>query len=253
MRSMTRFKWALTVASGLTAALLLDGCATTSTLVGKRNLDVQTKMSETIFLDPVAPERQTVFVQVRNTSDKQDFNIRDLVISNIRNHGYTIVNDPDQANFLLQANVLQVGKSDKGSADSALRSGFGGPIGSAILGAGTAAAMGVRDANTLGAAGLAVGAADYVGSMLVKDVYYTAITDIQVSQRAKAGRNVHIQGTQDLKQGNSGGEHQTYDDESEWKRYRTRVMSSANQANLEWPDAQGELVGGLSQAIGGLF
>ncbi|TLS68729.1 hypothetical protein FEF65_03265 [Mariprofundus erugo] len=50
---------------------MLSGCAATQTAISKRNLDVQTKMSSTVFLDPVAPEKMTIFVQVRNTSDKQ--------------------------------------------------------------------------------------------------------------------------------------------------------------------------------------
>ena len=50
--------------------LALSGCAATSTAVAKRNLDVQTKMSDTIFLDPVSPDQRTVYVDVKNTSDK---------------------------------------------------------------------------------------------------------------------------------------------------------------------------------------
>ena len=37
------------------------------------------------------------------------------------------------------------------------------------------------------------------------------------------------------------------------KRYRTRVVSTANQVNLAWEDAAAELVAGLSRSIGGIF
>ena len=37
------------------------------------------------------------------------------------------------------------------------------------------------------------------------------------------------------------------------RRYRTRVVSTANQANLAWEDAQPELVAGMSRSIGGIF
>ena len=37
------------------------------------------------------------------------------------------------------------------------------------------------------------------------------------------------------------------------RRYRTRVVSTAEQANLDWPDAAPQLVAGLSRSIGGIF
>ena len=37
------------------------------------------------------------------------------------------------------------------------------------------------------------------------------------------------------------------------KRYRTRIVSTANQANLDWPQAEPELVAGLTRSIGGIF
>ncbi len=54
------------------AAILLSGCAATHVAISKRDLDVQTKMSDTVFLDPVGADRKTVFVQIRNTSDKPE-------------------------------------------------------------------------------------------------------------------------------------------------------------------------------------
>ena len=51
------------MAVGVTmSAVLLSGCAATQVAISKRNLDVQTKMSATIFLDPVKESRRTVFV-----------------------------------------------------------------------------------------------------------------------------------------------------------------------------------------------
>ena len=55
--------------------VLASGCAATSTGLGKRNLEVQTKMTDTIFLEPVSPHDRTVLVQVRNTSDRAEFDI----------------------------------------------------------------------------------------------------------------------------------------------------------------------------------
>lgn len=234
------------------AVFMLSGCSTTATLIEKRNLDIQTKMSDSIFLDPVSPDDQTVFLQVRNTSDKPDFDIYQALRTAVANRGWREVTDPDAANFLLQVNILSVGKTDKTAAERALRSGYGGVLGSVVLGAGVSAATGGNGRNA-GAAGLALGAADFVGGLLVKDVYFAAITDVQLSKRAAPGQKITLNSQQNLAQGNSGGDSVTYQEDIDWKRYRTRVLSSANKANLDWEEAQPGLVGGLSQVISGLL
>ena len=62
--------------TGLILVLLLGGCAAVHTSIAKKDLDVQTKMSDSIFLDPVGPDKRSIFVQVRNTSDKANFDTR---------------------------------------------------------------------------------------------------------------------------------------------------------------------------------
>ena len=102
------FKWGIvavvTIAFGA-------GCAATHTSIAKRDLDVQTKMSEAIFLEPVAPARRTVFVQVRNTSDRPGFDIEPSVKSAILARGYSVTDNPEIAHYKLQAQVLSVSKS----------------------------------------------------------------------------------------------------------------------------------------------
>ena len=87
------------------------GCAATQLAIEKRNLDVQTKMSDTIFLDPVGPDKKTVFIDVKNTSDKE-VDIASDIARDIAGRGYKVVQDPNQAHYLLQANILSVGKMD---------------------------------------------------------------------------------------------------------------------------------------------
>ncbi|MEX3853809.1 complement resistance protein TraT [Paraburkholderia sp. BR10923] len=101
---------------------MLTDCAATHVAISKHDLDVQTKMSDTIFLDPVADSKKTVFVQIRNTSDKPHFDIAADVKAAVSGKGYRIVGDPDHAQYILQANILQVGKV----APSAAQEAFGG-------------------------------------------------------------------------------------------------------------------------------
>jgi hypothetical protein len=51
--------------SMVAAFAVLSGCAAVHTSIAKKDLDVQTKMSDTVFLDPVGPDKKTIFVQIR--------------------------------------------------------------------------------------------------------------------------------------------------------------------------------------------
>ena len=227
---------------------MLSGCAATHTMIKKRNLDVQTKMSETIFLEPVSSSKRIIYIDFRNTSDKE-LMCEEQIKNNIVNSGYRITNDPDEANFMLQANVLQAGKSDLRSAQSSLQSGFGGALaGAALAGMGNSSGRGMAGAGLLGAV---VGV---VGDALVDDVVITMITDLQIRERPLNGETITqlqetdaTQGTStSLKQNVSGGN-------VTWKTYRTRIVSTANKANLKFAEAQPPLTEGLIRTISGVF
>ena len=87
----------------------------------------------------------------------------------------------------------------------------------------------------------------------VQDVTYGVITDVQVSERAAPDVIVTERLTQDLAQGTSGSRVLSATETTEWKRYRTRILSTANQANLNFEDAAPALVEGLTRTIAGIF
>ena len=60
MKNRNAFVAAITAAS-----LMLSGCSAMSTAIKKRNLDVKTQMSQTVWLEPSS--QKTVYLQVRNT------------------------------------------------------------------------------------------------------------------------------------------------------------------------------------------
>jgi len=93
----------------LTIILTIVLSSTIHTIISKRNLDVQTKMSDTIWLEPAAANQKTIFVKVSNTSGK-NLNIEQKIISVLSAKGYRIVNDPAEAKYWLQANILKVDK-----------------------------------------------------------------------------------------------------------------------------------------------
>lgn len=235
----------------ISALLLALGCAATSTGLGKRNLEVQTKMTDTIFLEPVPAHDRTVLVEVRNTSDRAEFDIAEAVKASIAARGYRIVDRPEQAHFLLQANVLQVGEESPTAAEQTFAGGFGGTlIGGAVGAAGARVAS--DDTRALIAGGLIGAATSSVADALIEDVTYTIITDVQVSERAGEGVVVTERLEQSLHQG-GGARIISATETHDWKRYQTRIMSTANRTNLDFEDAAPQMVEGVTASIAGIF
>ncbi|MBL4911256.1 MAG: complement resistance protein TraT [Alteromonadaceae bacterium] len=231
----------------LTIALLslvtLSGCGAIHTSVAKKNLDVQTKMSQSIFLDPVAPEKRIIYVRVRNTSDKPSLSVEYGIKQALSNRGYRITDNPEEAHYWLQANVLKAGRADK-RADK-----------SGLSGALTGGAIGSTMGNGDGKMAMAVAGA-LLGTMMdasVKDIYYTIITDIRLSERAKEGVTVTESDRSSLTQGTAGTKTVSSVEDVHWKRYQTRIVSVANKVNLTFPEAEPALVKGLVQSISNMF
>jgi hypothetical protein len=149
----------------LLIALLLGttACAATVTALKYKDLEVQSKMSETIFLDPVSTDKRTIWIDVKNTSD-QDVDLSALA-SSISAKGYRVVSDPNQAQYLLQANVLYVGKASEAAIDQAIGAGYGGSLAGMAVGGIAGAGIGQSPAGVgIGAAagGLIGGAVEVV-------------------------------------------------------------------------------------------
>lgn len=232
------------------AVVVLTGCAATQTALEHGSLQVSTKQSETIFLDPVSSAQKTVYVSVKNTSD-EEIDISPQLKTALSSHGYKVINNPNSAHYLLQANVLKVGKMSVAASQSALGGGYGSAIAGAV--AGTAAGSFTHSSTGMIAGGLAGGVIGLAADSLVKDVNYTMITDVQISERVGKGVKVNEQFQSHLKNGSSTVTSQTSSRDSQYQRYRTRVVSNADKVNLKFSDARVSLEQGLVKVISGIF
>ena len=111
-------------------------------------------------------------------------------------------------------------------------------------------ATGGSGAAGLGAA-VAGAAAGTIVDALVEDVYYTAITDIQIMERYSG--TVSERSEHQLLQGDSGSTTSSYQRQTDMRKYQSRVMSYANQADLKWPEAAPQLTDGVARSLAGLF
>lgn len=244
-----QMKSKLLLGIALASIMTLSGCAAVHTAVKKRNLDVQTQMSDTIWLDPVGGEKRTVYLQIRNTTDKQ-IDIAQLIDTKLTSKGYRVVNNPDDAHYWLQANILKLDKMDLREANGLLSSGYGAGLTGGALGA-LAMAGTTSNSNSVIAGGLVGAAVSLVADAMVEDVNFVMITDVQVVE--KSDKAIQTTEQANIKSGNSSSIQTTVTDIDNKKRFQTRVLSTANQVNLEFEEAKPALIDGLVTSISGVF
>jgi len=236
------------------------GCAAMSVAISKKDLNVQTQMSDTIFMDPENETDRSVFVDVKNTTDKNVY-IEQQIISRLEARGYRIEAIPAKAGYILQVNVLQVGMADPNAYQAAVGNGpafwgtgasvAGGAALGALIGYGSTglSSTGALTGGLIGAA--AAGLVDIAINSSVKDVTYSMITDVMVSE--KAGKNVYETRQSNIASGRGSTISQNVDKQSGRIRYATRIGTSANKVNLTFEEAQPAIEDNLARSIAGIF
>lgn len=222
----SKLKAIATVALMSTITFTQTSCAAMSTQIEHKDLNVESKMSNTIFLEPVPQNLQTVYLEVKNTSSESLVSLTTRIKERLRMGGWKVVNDPAQAHDLLQVNVLQFGEA-KSPEDvwKSTNSGFG----SVMTGALAGVTVGALTHSTEWGVGVGAGvaAASWIADQLVTNKTYSIITDLQVSVRNP--------------------------DNKTWTKYNTRIASVANKVNLKFVEVKPLLVKQLSKEISGLL
>lgn len=232
----------------VSSTLALSGCGAMSTAIKKRNLEVKTQMSETIWLEPSS--ERTVYLQIKNTSDKDMSGLQAKVADALKAKGYQVVSSPDKSYYWIQANVLKADKMDLRDAQSWLRRGYEGAAAGAALGAGITAYNSSSAGATLGV-GLASGLIGMAADAMVEDINYTMITDVQIAERTKAV--VTTDNVAALRQGTSGSKIQTSSEQGNQHKYQTRIVSNANKVNLKFTEAQPVLEDQLAKSVANIL
>lgn len=234
----------------LLSILVLSGCGAMTTAVKKRSLEVKTQMSETIWLDPAS--EQTVYLQIKNTSDKDMSDLQRLIEKSLQEKGYTVVKDPNTAFYWIQANVLKADKMDLRDAQGYLKQGYEGGLTGAVLGASIAGSRTGSWGSALGV-GAATGVAGWLADTMVEDINYSMVTDLQISAKAGKGNKVIVNDTAALNQGTSGKRVQRHQEKTNRLKYQTRIVSNANKVNLKFEEAKPVLEAQLAKSIASIL
>lgn len=247
--------------SFVAATLLLSGCATS-------NLQTSAKMTQSVFINPVAKEKRTVFITMKNTSGT-DINLERTISQTLGAKGYMLVDDPEAASYVLMTNVLYCNKKQENNVGQGV--GLGG-IGGALANSGS-------NNRSVAAAGLA-GA--IVGGLIAKateDTIYQMQVDILIREKAKGkvtSTTGNIAGQASVKDGQKAGfvnsfggairdteasgqlnsnsvntNAQTY--ETDFLEHKTMMFAEATKMSLTLEEATPILEQKIATQIAGLF
>ena len=244
---MMKKQFAVRIAVLSAVAVGLSGCAAAQLGLTHQNLAVQTKMSNTIFVPPAPSAEQTVYVQFKNTAD-HSLDVPELtqeLDARMESQGYRVV-PYSQAHYLLQINVLSIGKMSPSAAQQSLTGGYGG----ALAGAAAGGLIGQSYVGA-GVGGLVGGIGGMVADSLVKNVTYAMITNVQVGVRSRHA--VQQSTSANLQQGTSTSTTQDVYKAGHWVDYRTRIVSTANKVNLSFKTALPVLQEQLVHSLGGIL
>lgn len=230
-------------------AMLLMGCAGTMQAIENRNLTLSAKMSDTIFLDPGnLSKNNKIYVRVTNTSDFQEIDFGEALKSKLSSMGYSVVSNPDEAGYTIQANLLYLGEEKKGlTADGMLAGGYGGAIAGAALGG-----RGWKGPLAGATAGAMIGSVvgGVMGSLIHIDTYMGAV-DIQIKE--PIGKQIKAVTETVAQQGSSTNVTTKSEELTDKQEYRTRIVVTARQTNINRAEACTAIIDKLATQIASLF
>lgn len=227
---------------------VFSGCAQTMHAIEHAKMTTWVKMSDTIFLDPNnLAKNKNVFVRVTNTSDMQEIHFEPLLREKLLQKGLNLVNDPSQAGYIIQANVLYMDyEKSTLTADGMLAGGFGGAIAGASIGGDWkgSTAGGVIG----GAVGSLIGGA--IGAAFKVETFFGAV-DVQIKEKVEGGVSGKMK--TDAKQGSATTLVTEREIKSEYQEYRTRIVAKAKQTNIDKVEAARVISDKLATQIAGMF
>lgn len=252
------------VACRLLAGLILisftlAGCATgpapastSKSGLSAGNARISVKMASSIFLQPVQPAERTIYLDGHNTSSARNLGLESVIRHKLQSMGYRLVNNPDEAHYMLMWNVLYLGEQSQPYIlrEAAIHTAAGALAGG-VSGALVGAVAESKDRKSGGTAGALIGAGigALTGAYLTSN-HYMMVVDIQAQERQDGAATTS---TTSLSQGLDNKTVVQQAGFKGWGIYRDRVVAHASGLRMEFPYAQPALVKETADAIAGIF
>ena len=207
-------------------SMTLAGCAASRMMIRYGNLNTQTEMSESVFLELRSDLPKTVCISEASTAGRE-LTIRPTLDRQLTESGYKLVDAPDEATYIIQINHLRLAESELTgtmTVNDAIEAAF-------MAGAGAALATGILgEAGAAGKVGLAVGVVSFVLDARTKHIAHTLTTDVLITESVPAGGA-----------------------KRELRYHETQIVSGASKVNLKLEESLPAMISGLSRSLAGLL
>ena len=293
------------ITTAILCVFVISGCASPLNLLSKRSsggpavaeaknaarlaastesggVNFSIKVDKSVFLDPVSPDRQIVFVRIRNTTGRDGIEDRvsSAVFNKLSEIGYQRTNNPDEAQYILQGKIVLADYVNQATLEQVEQSSFGESL-SNVVGAGIAGgAIGGFSNDSSGSdIGSVVG---ILGGLIsesqrrkkIRELeaikVVSVVTDLELRERAKGvvkvtGKKVVSSGSgSSNREGIASGRFsnvaneesavvQEFEESSQWKKHRIRIVSKASGKDLLYEDVQERLEEAIAKSLVGLF
>lgn len=219
---------------------VVAGCVSTQTPTNRDSLYVSSVVSGNVKLEPVAPEKRIAYVGVRDISG-ENFDVKKEVIAGLQAKGMQITEDPSKANFMLMATVLKVGKTTKDYAQSALFERLDKAEESFEKEGKEYQAQAVEFVEDTFDT-LAI-----LGNVVMPNIYYSVVVDVELRERLQQ-KNTTVM-PEWLSSSKVVKNIPKQDENSNWMTHNTRVVTTANKADLRLKEALPEMRKDLSNML----
>ncbi len=230
----------------------LGGCAGLEVAMENSKVQVVSNLDNVPFFD--SHPGQKVFIDIKNFSNYKELDqINNLVIQKYQKRGFKIVNDPNMADWVVQAKIVNITKNDIPAREVKGVDSAGAAITGGGVGAMAGGMLGGNSRDVLAGAligGILSGASSLTVDSWVKLGYLTIVTDIQVKERKRVKVQTQITSTQKV-----GNVEQKYrmQGSTNWIKYRFQALTRAKKANLKWKDCRDAMVDEISRILASLL
>ena len=221
-------------------ALAMTGCAGIGTAIKHNDLQVNYSNKATIFLEDNAPG-DGVSVQIADsTAYKMAPEVRAKIEQTLLSRGYRIT-APKDAKFVLKLKI-QSEREDTAASD------LDGTSGGSSVSAGTVggAILGSMNRNPLGGSLIGAGIGALVGgasSLVVDNMVKVGDMRFQVDTMIleRSDKPLTIASSTHLQQGMGTEQQVSYQEQTNFKRYRGQFLVDSQKVNLDWEDCRAEV------------
>ncbi|RPE63059.1 TraT complement resistance protein [Tibeticola sediminis] len=242
VRSLRTLIAAAMVGAAVTASLTLSGCAATQVALANKDLQVQSAVSQTIFLPMTSDKTYALAVRSTTAEDVGAPLVEAEIHKALAAKGY-VQAPPEKAHFLIQLNIVRAVGNDTAAGSN----GGGMLAGAALAGANGSTGRGVL------AGALVGGVVDAIAGATTKKVIVSLSSELQIGVRGERQSTGAAAQAKEKAEAEALARRVQDGSDADVTYHQTSIDSWMKQVNLDFQEAIPQLRTALVRNVVGFF